>query len=361
MRFSVFAPLFAALVLTACDQAPPPEAKAKAPPFVRTVTVTAANKGEIGLSGTVRARVETPLAFQVGGRIIRRLVDAGEQVKAGQLLFEIDPHDLEQGVRAAQADLAAAETALATAHADLSRTEQLQARNFTSAQALERFELSRREAETRREAAAARLVQARNALSYARLQAPAAGVLIDVVAEPGQVVAVGQQIGLLAQAGERELEVNFAGRTSPPARGELIRDDGSRLELELRETAGAIEPQGRTLRARYTVHGAAGELVLGAVLRARFADSAEPGSEFVVPLAAVNERGAGAQVWRLRGGSDGSGGSGGEGSVEAVAVTVHGSDGESARVSGPLQSGDRVVALGTHLLSEGMAVRELVR
>ena len=49
------------------------------------------------------------------------------------------------------------------------------------------------------------------------------------------------------------------------------------------------------------------------------------------------------------------------GRVEAVAVTVVGTDGEAARVRGPLAAGDRVVALGTHLLVEDMAVRELGR
>ncbi|HNR00395.1 MAG TPA: biotin/lipoyl-binding protein, partial [Trueperaceae bacterium] len=68
-----------------------------------------------GLSGIVRARIEAPLAFQVGGRIIARRVDAGQAVSAGQVLFELDPADLEQAVRAAEADAAAAETAWRTA------------------------------------------------------------------------------------------------------------------------------------------------------------------------------------------------------------------------------------------------------
>jgi multidrug efflux pump subunit AcrA (membrane-fusion protein) len=71
---------------------------------VRTTTIEPALGAAQGLSGTVRARVEAPLAFQVGGRILARRVDAGQTVRAGQVLFELDPADLEQAVRAAEAD-----------------------------------------------------------------------------------------------------------------------------------------------------------------------------------------------------------------------------------------------------------------
>lgn len=334
--------------LAACKEVPESPATT-APPQVRTVAVSDDTATTLGLSGTVRARVESPLAFQVSGRITRRLSDAGEAVRAGQTLFELDVRDLEQQVRAAAADQAAASAALATAEADLARHRQLQARSFVSAQALERAELARHEASTRRDAAAARLAQARNALDYGRLQAPAAGVLIDVTGEAGQVVAAGEPVALLAQAGEREIEVFFPEGVTPLPSGELVAADGTLLPLQLRETAGAVDAQGRTLRARYTVLEGAQDLQLGAVLRTRFvADAA--GGAFSVPIGAIDERGQGAQVWRLH-----------DGHVKAVAVSVLEMSGETARIRGPLAVGERLVALGTHLLSEDMAVRELAR
>lgn len=334
--------------LAACKEVPESPATT-APPQVRTVAVSDDTATTLGLSGTVRARVESPLAFQVSGRITRRLSDAGEAVRAGQTLFELDVRDLEQQVRAAAADQAAANAALATAEADLARHRQLQARSFVSAQALERAELARHEASTRRDAAAARLAQARNALDYGRLQAPAAGVLIDVTGEAGQVVAAGEPVALLAQAGEREIEVFFPEGVTPLPSGELVAADGTLLPLQLRETAGAVDAQGRTLRARYTVLEGAQGLQLGAVLRTRFAADATAGA-FSVPIGAIDERGQGAQVWRLL-----------DGRVKAVAVSVLEVSGETARIRGPLAVGERLVALGTHLLSEDMAVRELAR
>ena len=372
--------LTVSLLLGGCGDAPAPRTAETLPPFVKTVAVTAGERQTLGLSGTVRARVESPLAFQVGGRISRRAVDAGQAVSAGQVLFELDRRDLEQSLAAIEADLAGAEAGLATAEAERARYRQMREQGFTSAQEVERAELSWREAQTRRDAATARVAQARNALEYGRLQAPAAGVLIDVTGEPGQVVAAGQAVATLAQTGEREVEVYFPEGVTPPAAGEALRADGAVLPLGLRETAGAVDPQGRTRRARYTVLQRQDELVLGAVLRARFAaeeradaDGADAdgagadgagadgagadgagagaaGIDFQVPLGAIDERGQGPRVWRIQ-----------EGAVTPVPVRVLALDGEYARIHGPLSAGERVVALGTHLLQEGMAVRELGR
>ncbi|MGQ9724331.1 MAG: efflux RND transporter periplasmic adaptor subunit, partial [Tepidimonas sp.] len=143
-------------------QRPAQTPAAEVVPYVRTAAVQTAGAAVLGLSGTVRARVEAPLAFQVGGRVMARRADAGQSVAAGQVLFEIDPTDLDQAVQAALADAAAAETAWRTAQADLARVRELHSRAFVSAQALERAELTLREAQSRRDAAAARLAQARN-------------------------------------------------------------------------------------------------------------------------------------------------------------------------------------------------------
>lgn len=312
-------------------------------PFVRIAVLSPGTADSLMLSGIVRARFETPLAFQVGGRIASRRADAGQRVSAGQALFELDPRDLEQSVAAARAELAAAESALATARADTQRSRQLVERHFISAQALERSVLAEREAQARLDAAGARLAQARNGVGYARLSAPAAGVLTEVTGEPGQVVAAGQAVAILARAGEQEIEVFFPEQTRPPATGRLL---GPQTVLHLREVSGAVDPQSRTWRARYRVEGAGAPLALGAVVRAAF-DAAGADHAFGVPLAALDERGQGPRVWQVV-----------SGRAQPVAVTIVSVNEERARVRGNLKPGDKVIALGTHLLVPGMAVRE---
>jgi RND family efflux transporter MFP subunit len=316
------------------------------PPFVKTVQVIPGPEPTLGLSGTVRARIEAPLAFQVEGRIIARAVDAGRQLRRGDLLFTLDKRDLEEDVRAGEAGLAVATAALATAAADLQRHRQLLASQFISQQTLERVELVQREATAQRDVAAAHLRQARNALGYGELRAPADGTLIDVTGETGQVVAPGETVAVLAQTGAREVEVYFPEGLTPPATGQVTVGERS-ATLTLRETAGAADPQGRTLRARYTIAEPAQAFMLGSVVHTRFASGA-PAAAVSVPLAAISERGTGPRVWRLK-----------NYQVSSVPVTILSLDGESARIQGPLQAGDQLVALGTHLLTENMPVREL--
>ena len=343
----------AAAGLLGCQRGPDAAAEAAAPPLVRTATIEPALAAAQGLSGTVRARVEAPLAFQVGGRILARRVDAGQTVRAGQVLFELDPADLEQAVRAAEADAAAAESAWRTAQADVARVRELQSRSFVSAQALDRAELTLREAQSRRDAAAARLAQARNARGYAQLRSPGAGVLVDVSGQPGQVVGAGQPVAVLAQAGEREVEVYFPDGVLPPAQGEAILPDGQRRLLRLREAAPMVDALAQTRRVRYSVSDLPATVALGSVVSARFAlpgAASADGVRWRVPIGALDERGEGPRVWRVR-----------DGRPEPVAVRVHHTDDRQATVEGGLQAGDRVIALGTHLIQPGMTVRELPR
>ncbi len=343
--------LFLVSLLVGCEGASTPAGDAEAlPPFVKLVSVSAGGESLLGLSGTVRARAESPLAFQVGGRIARRAVDAGQSVSAGQLLFELDQRDLKQSLQSAEADLAGADAALATADAEVKRHHRMREKGFTSEQELERAELAQREAKTQRDAARARLVLARNALGYGRLEAPAAGVLTEVSGESGQVVAAGQIVTILAHSGGREIEVYFPDGVTPPAEGEALLADGVVVPLSLHETAGAVDPQGRTLRARYTVLERADTLILGAVVRTRFVRSQAPLGTFSVPIAAIDERAQGPHVWRFH-----------DGVVTPVPVSVLETDGEHLLIRGPLAEGESVVALGTHLLHEGMRVRELDR
>lgn len=332
--------------VSGCDRQDAVESEAL-PPLVRTIKVMPAKGATLGLSGVVRAAVEVPLSFQVDGRIAARHVDAGAVVTAGQTLLALDKRDLQQAVSVAVAEQAAAHTAMTSAEADLQRYRELVSKRFVSQQELERAEQTFREARSRMDTATANLRQVQNALGYGELKAPDDGVLMDVMGEPGQVVAAGQSMAILAKAGGRDVEVYFPDGVVPPATGLLATSTGQ-IDLQLREKAGAVEVQGRTLRARYAIAGNTDDLVLGSVVEARFGEGGTAGDVLAVPLGALNERGAGPSVWRFH-----------DGIVSTVPVTLLAMDAETAQIRGPLQAGDVVVALGAHLLSEGMPVREL--
>ena len=70
------------------------------PPLVRLVTAARPTNSERRFTGVIAARVQSNLGFRVPGKIIRRLVDVGQQVKAGQALMQIDESDLRLAVTA---------------------------------------------------------------------------------------------------------------------------------------------------------------------------------------------------------------------------------------------------------------------
>ncbi len=350
MHFSSFLLLFYTILVVGCGEKSITEPKASIPPFVKTVELVPAPATVLRLSGTVHARVELPLAFQVGGRIAVRLVDAGQKIQAGQTLFQLDTRDLEQTLIEAQATFAARDAALASATSDLMRSRQLRKQQVINAQALEHAELAWREARNSQDAAVARQILARNALGYAQLQSPISAVLIDVTGEQGQVVAAGQPVATLAQDGIREVELYFPDHVTPPVMGEVLLNNGGAVAIKLRETAGAVTIQGRTLRTRYTLNRPVAGLVLGSVVQARFLGPTVSNVIYSVPIGAIDERGKGAHVWRIN-----------EGRVESVEVLSLSLDGEHARIQGALAVGEHIAALGAHLLHDGMAVRELAR
>jgi len=338
--------MVAGVLLAACGRQETPAQQQEQPVVVRTASVRAADPAPLVLSGTVRARYESPLAFQVGGRIVARLVDAGATVRAGQVLARLDPKDVLAQLEAAQAAVRAAQAQWRLAQNELARTERLAAQRFVGEQALDRVRTQLEAARSQLEAAQAQERQARHALEYTELRAPADGVLMEWSAEPGQVVAAGQPVATLAQKGDHEVEAALPERfgRQPPVRGEAVLPDGSAIPLELREVSGAADPVSRTFRARYRLLTAEPP-PLGSVVQVRLPQPPVEGWE--VPVRALDERGAGPRVWRVR-----------EGRLEAVPVEVLAVENATARVRGPLQAGDHVVAFGTHVLREGMRVEE---
>ncbi len=340
------ASLLAIFTLAACSEPVAEQPKRPDAPWVKTVAPANDGSAVISLSGAVRARYETPIAFQVGGRILARHVDAGQRVAAGQKLFSLDPRDLKAAERVASAQVAAAQASLATARSELERQRQLVEQQFVSAQALERFELAVNNAISQRDAAQASLAQARNALSYTELHAEHAGVLIDVSGEPGQVVAQGQAVGLLAHEGDQDIEVFLADGGQPPQEGQVRLPGGGSVAVELREIAGAADQLSRTWRARYQVQDNEVSLPLGMVVQIGLTAPAQSGA-LLVPLGALDERAGGPRVWRVV-----------DSRAEPVPVEILTLSPEYAHIRADLAPDTRIIALGTHLLTPGMAVRE---
>lgn len=341
--------LTALLILSGCREASEQDSAASTDlPWVKTFEVDVADPMPLRLSGTLRGRYEIPQAFQVAGRLQQRYVDAGQRVAEGDLLFKLDKRDLLAAAAVAAAGVKSAEAALAIAKSELERQQQLVERKFVSQQTLQRFELAVREALSQKETAAALNQQAQNALSYTELRAAKAGVMTEVKVEPGQVVAIGQVLAILVEDALLDVEVFLPEGEAPAQTGELLLSSGEKLELSLREIAGAADSSSRSWRARYSLQAPyPSSLTLGSVVSVRLA-SPQAVSSLRVPLGALDERGQTPQIWVFA-----------QGQVQPLAVEVLALEAEHARIQAELPVGTRIVALGTHLLTPGMQVREL--
>jgi RND family efflux transporter MFP subunit len=339
--------------LVACGRAAEPEADPRSSPrVVKTMRVRPESTSGRAFTGVVAPRVQSNLGFRVGGKIVARLVDIGQSVKAGQVLMRLDRTDLDHAVDAQEASVAAARALVTRADAEEARVRSLLASGAVPTNA---YEAARAEADVRRAlllGAQAQSKVARDGARYAQLVADADGILVDVLAEPGQVVAAAQTVVRLAHAGAREALVSLP-ETLRPAVGSaavasLYSSAGGEIPARLRQLSGAADPQTRTFEARYVLETDADRAPLGATVTVRIG---EPGvvagsDAFEVPLSAIRDGapGKGTGVWLV------------DPKTQAVAfraVQVRRFGEESAIVSGDVHDGEEIVALGAHLLHEG--------
>jgi HlyD family secretion protein len=205
------------------------------------VTVAKVARGEIAPAlfgiGTVEARRAYLIGPTVAGRVLRVLVDVGDTVRAGQMLAEMDPIDLDQRVQSLDASLAHAHSAVAVAEAQkqdaLSKRElaainarryiDLGAQKFVSQSVVDSRLQEEKSAQAAVDAAEAglagarqdltRLEQDRNGLrqqrANVRLLAPADGVVTARDAEPGSTVVAGQAVVRMAEPASLWARVRF--------------------------------------------------------------------------------------------------------------------------------------------------------
>ncbi|MBK1685916.1 efflux RND transporter periplasmic adaptor subunit [Rubrivivax gelatinosus] len=340
------------LVLTACgrdDHRSDPRTEA---PLVRVSAVQGAGSASRSFTGVVAARVQSDLGFRVPGKLLERLVDTGQSVKRGQPLMRIDPIDLGLQARAQQEVVAAALARARQTAEDEARYRDLVAEGAVSASAYDQIKAAAEAARAQLKAAEAQAEVARNASSYALLLADADGVVVETLAEPGQVVSAGQPVVRLARAGQREAVVHLP-ETLRPAVGSVARATlyGPRSEpvsARLRVLSDAADRVTRTYEARYVLEGALAKAPLGATVTVEIPAGASSAPAVQVPIGAVFDPGKGPGVWVVEGEPA---------KVAWRAVQVLDLSDELARVAGNLKVGDRVVSLGAHLLQDGQAVR----
>lgn len=341
-------PLLAACKKT--EETPPP------PRGVIAFEIKAESRGGGAFySGEVRPRVESVLAFRIAGKLVERRVELGEVVKAGQLLARLDRTDPTLVAQAAGNQQAAAEAELALARADAERFASLRTQNFVSQAALDGKQTALKAAENRAAAARAQADTASNQAAYADLVADAAGVVSAVLAEPGQVLAVGAPVLRLARLGGddkdviisvaenrvRDLKLNREVTISLWANGEKT------YRGRVREISPQADPVTRTFSARIGLLDADDEVRLG--MTATVVLSGVANNILQVPAPSIVNKDQKSAVWVI---GDG-------GAIELRPVTVAAFREDGAILSGGVRPGEKIVAAGGYKLLPGEKVRIL--
>jgi RND family efflux transporter MFP subunit len=326
------------------------------PRLVRAYMVTSAGSDSMEYTGVIHARTESDLAFRVSGKIIEKLVKAGDHVKRGQALMRLDPTDLRLAANAAQADVEAARAQNKRALADELRQRGLVAIKAVSVQEYEQAKSAADATTAQLNSALAYSRQLENQAGYAVLRADADGVIMEIPADVGQVVAPGNVVVRLAQDGAREAVINMPEGNEKIAKStataSLYADSGQTFPAKLRELSAMADPLTRTYQARYSLGGIGKNAPIGATVTVHLdGDNADIAvQQYEIPVGALYDGGNGTSVWVINPDTSTL-------SRRPVEVAKLGS--ETALVSKGLKPGERILALGAHLVKEGEKVKIL--
>lgn len=348
--------LISAALLGACSKIEPVPDPVRA---VRTVTLSAQTAGgDYEFAAEVKARTESRLSFRVGGKLLRRLVDLGDAVKAGQVLAQLDARDLRLGQDAARATVAVAQANYEQSAADFKRYRELADKGFIGPAELDRREVTMKTARAQLDQARAQSSVQGNQAEYASLVADASGVITGVDLEPGMVASAGTPVLRLAHDGPRDVVFSVPedkvgvvkALAAQPGRFSVRLWGAAEAPLPaaIREISAAADPVTRTFLVKADIGPAATSGVrLGQTATVRM-DLPQTVGVVKLPLSALREDHGRSAVWVVERASM---------TVRSQDVELAGADGNDAVISAGLAPGQIVVTAGVHVLNPGQKVK----
>lgn len=337
--------LMSSMIFTGCGKEEPQTSR---PPLVKVQQIKFSNsEQEENYSGVVKGRYETKLSFQVGGKIISREVQAGSLVYAGYTLMTLDPKDIVEQSRIAEAQIFSAQAQLQLAKKNFERYNELFKEEAVAAAELDRYKTQLDAAQSSYDAAVAQSQQIKNSLDYTILTANADGVITEISAEVGQVVSAGQSVLTLVQTDEFEVEVQIPeNKISAIEIGQRVAINFWAMNEEVRGTIREISPIADSASRTFTVKITLPEIRnihLG--MTANVAIQEKKPLEIILPLSAIYQTGDDAQVWVVK-----------DNKVSLKKIQVKSFEYNNVQVVG-LNLGEVVVVAGVQKLRDGQEVR----
>lgn len=323
-------------------------------PFVMVTQPSGAHADQKSYAGDVQARQQTALAFRVGGQVVERYADVGDQVRVGQVLARLDVKDAELQKASNRAQLESAQSALKTAEDELKRFQQLLPINAVSRSQYDAVENQYKNAQAALKQAQSAYDVSSNQTQYNQLIANKNGVITERNIEVGQVIAAGQPAYQLAINGEREVVIGVPEqaiteiKAGQSAKVTLWSKPDQQFDAYVREISPAAD-QSRTYSVKVALREGQALIQLGQSARVFFSHIQQ--GQLNVPLASVSAQGQQAYVLTVT--SDNT--------VHKTPVTLGAYGRDSVPVLGGLKSTDYVVIGGVHLLREKQKIRPIDR
>jgi len=278
-----------AVSITQNSEAAKPETVAMAPTPVTVAPVVSRSVIEWDeFSGRVEAIEYVDIRPRVAGTIVGVHFKEGQMVKAGDLLFSIDPRPYQAELARAEAQKAQASAALNLAHTELERTRRLADENAVAKRELDQHNNAVLEAEAQLKAAEAAVMSARLNLQYASVTAPVSGRVSRAEITMGNLVGVGLNTPPLTtlvsvspvyvnfeideQTFQRYAALGASGNANveriPVAIG-ISNEEGYPHPAKLQAFDNRVDTQSGTIRARAVVKNADHLLTPGMFARVR--------------------------------------------------------------------------------------------
>ncbi|HOY69656.1 MAG TPA: efflux RND transporter periplasmic adaptor subunit [Methylotenera sp.] len=339
-------------LLAACQKPAEPPLPPR-PALVQIVGTSNANNSMV-LVGEVKSRYETNLAFRIGGKIVERKVEVGSEVKKGQVIAKLDASDTNLNASAALADVRAAEANRELAKSEVERQRALVDKKFISQSSLDKYEAQLKTAEARLNQAKAQAAETNNLSRYTALVADRNGVVKQIQAEPGQVVAAGQIIAQVVDTQHIEVLVAVPeSRMTQLKLGDevvvkLWADKNKIYTGKVREIAPAANSATRAFDVRISVLNADQSFKLGMTAGVSFGENVA--DEIIIPAPALTQVQGKTSVWVI--------------SKDGIANPREVTSGQYTEtgvvVSNGLKVGEMVAIAGVHTLVKGQKVRPQV-
>jgi len=339
-----------AVSLGGCNEKVAEKATPSRPVLVATVHYEA-EAPERSFVGTVKPRIETDMGFRVPGKVAKRLVEVGQTVDVGQPLATLDEVDLKLQAEQAEAELRAATGVQTQASAAETRAKELRVKGWATDAQMDQARATADEARARLNRAQRSVELTNNSLSYATITADSRGVVTATLIDPGQVVSAGQTAIRVARFAEKEAVVaipeTLLGRAKEgTASVSLWSEPNKKYVAKLREIAPNADPATRTYLAKFSLPDAGDSVSLGMTATLTLAD---PATMRVarLPLSALFSEGRDPSFYVV---DD-------KGDISLKPVTVKSYESNDVVISGGVDEGAKVVALGVQKLDPAQKVR----